>query len=257
MRKLIIIGTLIILISFISSIIVFKTYFVDPENELVSELYSYLGSNDLEACAGLVNYDTKEIKANDISDDMKICLVYNIIQDKKENITLEATKKSKTCHMDTMMFAPDDYEEKTCTIKFIEEDILKEKYKMVFGTELEKFIDFQYDYATNCYYKEGEGYYCGLKKDFEPLSGNNASTYRLIKNVIKKKDELIINDYFLKIDNDICYQNYVTSNNFEKCTKEYDGTINYRFLKKYGTKYEHIFKKRDDKFYWFSSAPKN
>ena len=80
-----------------------------------------------------------------------------------------------------------------------------------------------------------------------------------IKDSFKKNDEIIIYDYFLKVINNECYTSYVKDSKNDKCTKalENNKNVDYKFLKKYGTKYKHVFKKDNNVYHWVSSEKIN
>ena len=80
-------------------------------------------------------------------------------------------------------------------------------------------------------------------------------SYRTIKSAYKKGDEIVIYDYFLRTINDDCFTSYMKDEKNETCGKALENKkeVDYKFLKKYGTRYVHIFKKSGDSYYWVSS----
>ena len=105
-----------------------------------------------------------------------------------------------------------------------------------------------------CYYDE-DNYYCGLSEKYTYTIGAEPHTYRTIKSAYKKGDEIVIYDYFLRTINDDCFTSYMKDEKNETCGKALENKkeVDYKFLKKYGTRYVHIFKKSGDSYYWVSS----
>ena len=59
--------SIIAIILLIIIIIFIKQRNLNTESNLVQEIYSYLGNNDLQVCNGLVNYDSKSVSYKDLS----------------------------------------------------------------------------------------------------------------------------------------------------------------------------------------------
>lgn len=256
-KNLMFIGVIIILTLVIVLYFMFKGSSLSGESDTVKQLYTYLGSNDLQVCAGLVNYGDKEITVDDISNDMKICMAYSLVDSNDVvEVKIDKSKKNNTCSVkDGVVFATDNYEDDICTVTKVDEILINNKYKEMYGKDIENSEKFQYDNSTICYYVEDEGYYCGLSETYTATIGAEPHTYRTIKKVVEGKDELVIYDYFLRVINDECYENYTTDTKNDKCTKKYNGNVKYNFLKKYGTEYKHTFKKAGESYYWVSSVP--
>ena len=145
--------------------------------------------------------------------------------------------------------------------------VVKDLYSYVGNNNLEKcgglvfysdeeinYDKFQLDNTTICYYDE-DNYYCGLSEKYTYTIGAEPHTYRTIKSAYKKGDEIAIYDYFLRTINDDCFTSYMKDEKNETCGKALENKkeVDYKFLKKYGTRYVHIFKKSGDSYYWVSS----
>lgn len=257
-KKLVYIISAIVLIAVVVIVIVLNSQKLDADSKEVQELYSFLGSNDLQVCEGLLNYSDREINYDTLSTEAKICLAYSLVDENNINtLKIDKTKKNNTCSInDKIKFATDNYEDKICTVSKIDKETLNNQYKKMYGKDIEDYKEFSFDASTTCIYDDGN-YYCGLKENYTYTIGAEPTTYRSIKKVDNKKDEIIIYDYFLKIVNNECYSSYVNEKKDDKCTDKYEVNkdMKYSFLKKYGTLYKHTFKKQDNNYYWVSSEP--
>lgn len=227
------------------------------DSPIVKEAYSYLGTNDLQACGGLLNYQDKEVASKDLKKEEKICKAYSLIDtDKRATIKIDKSKKNNTCSLgDSVTFRTDDNEGDICTVTKLDAKSIKEQYENMYGEKLDNFESFQYDSTNICHYYE-DNYYCGLSESFSISVGAEPHTYRAIKKSYEKGGELTIYDYFLKVVNDECYKTYNSTSADEKCSKNYNPKkeMEYSFLKKYGSLYKHTFKKGDNnKYYWVKS----
>lgn len=253
-------GIIVILVGVIVVLLVKKGIPVNANGKTVKDLYSYIGNSDLEKCGGLVFYNDGVVDYNSLSNDTKICLAYSQVKkEDKEDAKLDKDKKSNTCTLsEGLTFATDNYEDKICTLSKTSNDLVNNKYKVLFGSDISSYDKFQLDNTTICYSNEGS-YYCGLSEEYTYTIGAEPHTYRAIKDSFKKSDEIIIYDYFLKVINNECYTSYVNDSKDDKCSKalENNKNVDYKFLKKYGTKYKHIFKKDNNAYYWVSSEKIN
>ena len=61
----------------------------------------------------------------------------------------------------------------------------------------------------------------------------------------------------LKVVNNECLTSFTGNTKNDECSTDYneDTKINYSYLKKYGTRYKHTFKKSGDDYYWVKSEP--
>lgn len=263
-KKKVKINSLILFIVLILIILAIVLYFIlkgkklDTNSTQINELYSYLGSNDLEVCNGLSIYSENEINYDKIDNNIRICNAYSLLDiDETSIVKIDKTKKNNTCSInENIKFATDNYEDDICTITKIESQKINEQYKKMYGKEIENYEQFQLNPTTICYYEEGY-YYCGLSESFTYTIGAEPQTYRSIKNATKKNDEIIIYDYFLKIVNNECYTTYNGNNKNNNCSNDFneDTKIDYNYLKKYGTLYKHTFKEKDGSYYWIKSEP--
>lgn len=231
---------------------------LDTDSELVTELYTYIGNNDLQVCDGLVTYGEEKVGFDDIDNNLRICSAYSLLElDEGSTIKVDTTKKDNTCSIgNNIVFASDNYEDDICTITKISSDLVNEQYKKMYGKDIENYEQFQYNDTTVCYYEDGY-YYCGLSESYSLVVGGEPHTYRSIKKATLKNDELIIYDYFLRITNNECYMSYMGENINKDCSNVYSDNqdIDYRFLRKYGQLYKHTFSKMNDSYYWVSSEP--
>lgn len=256
---IIIIIAVIVIIALVIVLIYHNTHTLKTDSKEVLKLYDYLGSNDLEMCNGLIVYGEKKITSSDLENETKICLAYTLLgEDDSTSLKIDKSKKNNTCTMDgDIVFATDDYEEEVCTITKIDATKVNEKYKEMYGTEIENYIPFQMNNTTICFYSEEGTYYCGLSETYTYTIGAEPHTYRSMSKVTKSGNELIIYDYILKIINDECYTSYTGSTKNDNCSKNYVASedLSYSFIKKYGTKYKHIYKKDGKDYHWVSSEP--
>lgn len=256
-KDYLIIALIIIIILLGIILVIVKSKRIDAKDPLATKLYSYLGSNDLEVCEGLISYSDALVKYDNIKPTTRICMAYSVL-DKKETTTmkLDKEKKQNVCKMgENITFATDNYENDICTVTKIEASKINSIYQEIYGKEIESYDKFNLNSATICYYNENN-YYCGLSENFTYTIGAEPHTYRSIKKIEEKKDNIVIYDYFLKVVDNTCYQNYNGTTKNDKCSKKYkENKVNYQFLKKYGTEYKHTYKKNGENYYWVNSEP--
>jgi len=230
---------------------------LDTESKLVTELHNYFNSDDLGNCDGLFTYGEDKIEYSDIDSETRLCLAYQKADIKViEKGTLKADKKKSICTKDNMIFRVND-ETKECSYTVVERNAIDSTYKKLYGKDVENNESFKIDNLSICYLKD-DNYYCGLSETFTYTLGNESIIYRVMDKAVEKGSDIVIYDYFAKINNDKCFKTYTTSTINENCTEEYKNQkdINYKFMKKYGTEYKHIFKQADDgSYYWVSSEP--
>ena len=223
----------------------------------INTLYSYISNDDIEKCGGLQFYQKDKVTTNTLSDDVKMCIAFiktdNLKSDKK---TYNRDSKKKTCTTkDKMVFATDNYEEEKCTVNTYDIKEVKNTYKKIFGTELKELDSFNLDDYNICYIKDNT-LYCGLSEIFSFTIGNQSYVYRTLKKTVEKGDQIIIYDYFIKVNEDKCYSSFDGSE-IKKCSKNLkkNNKVNYKFIKKYGSTYKHTFKKvnNNDYYSWVES----
>ena len=226
------------------------------KNPIVDEVYNYFNIEDLTNCDGLFNYSSNLVNYDKVSLETKLCIAYHNanIKDVK-NETLKVSKKSDTCKKDDMIFKAND-ESTECEIQIIARDLIDNSYNKLFGKKEDDIESFTIDSMHTCYLKD-DNYYCGLSETFTYILGSS-SVYRVIKDYQEKGSELVIYDYFIKLNDTTCYKNYTTDDVNQKCTDKYkkNKKLNYKFMKKYGILYKHIYEKNEDgSYHWVSSEP--
>lgn len=257
---------IIIILAIILTVIVviLKSNSLNKDSKLVTDIYKYVGNNDLEICSGLVNYQDGEVTFDTIDNTDKLCLAYTLLNDSDITTLRIDEDKNNVCKLDNnFTFATDNNNDAdTCTIKRIDANLLNKEYKKIFGQDIKDYDEFLYDYKTVCKYIEEEAssyYYCGNAEEFSIAVGAFPKTYRAIKDVYKNNDSIIIYDYFLKVIDDECYETFTTNTKNDSCTNEYnnktfnDSKKGYKFLKKYGTLYKHTFENNNGEYYWVKS----
>lgn len=233
---------------------------VDTNTSMINEIYTYLGQNDLSYCSGLNTYSNETVSYDSLSNADKICnaVASLYLKDEATLMKIDKSKKNNTCSIaNDLVFATDNYESDMCSLYRIDKDKVSEKYKSMYGKELENDESFTLSNTMICYPHE-DSYYCGLSETFTVTVGVEPATYRSIKEAVEKNNKLIIYDYFIKIANDECFTTYTTDTINSKCSADYKEKqkVNYSYLKKYGTLYKHTFEK-DSKgnYYWVQSEP--
>lgn len=231
---------------------------LETDSKQVVELHNYFSSEDLGNCEGLFTYAEDKIEYKDVNSETRICLAYQKAEIPKdiETETLKAAKKKNICTSDSMVFKTDEGK-KECTVSKIKKEIINNSYKKLYGKDIEKDESFRIDNLNICYLKD-DYYYCGLSETFTYTLGSESVIYRVMKKAEEKGSDIVIYDYFVKINEDTCFKNYTTTTINQNCTDEYldKKEINYNFMKKYGTEYKHVFRKsNDDTYYWVSSEP--
>lgn len=229
---------------------------LDVESEIVTELHNYFNSEDLGNCDGLFNYTEGKVAYKDISAETKMCIAYHKTEFKDvKSGSLKATKRKETCVFEGDKLFRTDPDSKECSYKKFGKDEVLNTYKKLYGKDVENEESFRIDNTHICYLKDNE-YYCGLSETFTIVLGNESVIYRVIDKAVEKSDTITIYDYFIRVNNGVCYKTYTTSTENGNCSDEYENQkeINYNFMQKYGTRYKHVFKKaKDETYYWVSS----
>ena len=231
---------------------------LDINSDKVKELHNYFTTKDLGNCDGLFTYGEKEITYADVDSENRLCLAYQKSDLKvEEELSIDAKKKTNLCTYEEGLVFRADEETNKCTVSKIKKEIIDNTYKKLYGKDVENNEKFKVDNFTICYLK-GDYYYCGLSETFTYTLGNEAVIYRIVNKAEEKGSEVVIYDYFAKINDKTCFKTYTTTTVNENCTDELKDIkeVNYKFLEKFGTKYKHVFKKADDgTYYWVSSTP--
>ena len=252
--NILLLGIVVFLVAFMILLIIKNNNKVD--NDLVNELYSYLGSNDLSYCEGLYAYGEGKIESKDVADQIKLCSAYLTIQDKVGEKTLKAQSKSNICKYQKKKFATDNYEGDTCTLKKFAPSDIAPVLSQMYNVELQDYPDFNVDDNLICRYIDKK-YYCGLAETIVYSTMEEPKTYRVIKKTVQKDDYFYIYDLYLKIHDGKCYLNNTTAKSDAKCTEKYQKKqdVDVKLLKKYGQRYKHTFKlnTKTNKYYWVKS----
>ncbi len=260
----VLIGLIVVLIIVLGVLVFTKiasrnTYKTD--DELVVELHDYFSTKSLEDCNGLFNYSNTKVNSSEIDNATKLCVAYNKSNLKDStsnthNVDEKAKEDRQICTVDGMVFKADEGT-KNCTVQEIAKNKINSTYKKIFGSDAEEIESFKTDSTHICYLKDDK-YYCGLSEKFDIIVGNDVTVYRVVDSAKEDDGTLTMYDYFIrKVLND-CYNNYTTQDTNAICTKNLKGQkdLDYDFVKKYGVKYKHIYKKASDgSYYWVSSEP--
>ena len=227
--------------------------------EIIDKYYTFLGSNDLTLCNGLIAYDSLEITKDVLNYTDKVCNSYlNLATEKVEKVKVDKNAKKNNCTYEKFNFATDNYEKDYCTIEKIAVADLKAEYNLIYNEEIGDLEDFYIDENKVCHY-QNDYYYCGLAETFSYSLMARPHVYRAIKKTVEQDDTIYIYDLFLKTREEKCYNTFNTDEENAACSKKYaqKGEINYRLLKKYGTLYRHTFKlnKETGEYYWYASQP--
>ena len=256
--RLFIVLLIIFFLTTISLVVVIMTH-RDKEIEIspqIDEIYNYFTTDDLNNCHGLFQYSDSLVEYESIDSDILLCVAYHKTEITGEKEVLKVSKKKTTCKKDNMIFRADDGK-KECTINKIDRSLIDSTYKKIFGKDVVYTDKFMIDGMNNCYLNN-DYYYCGLSEEFTYIL-NGSSVYRIIdKYEEKSSNEIVIYDYFIKVNDTLCYSNYVKNTINTKCSDKYNknNKINYQFMKKYGTSFKHVFKLAEDNtYYWVSSEP--
>lgn len=230
---------------------------LDTNDKLVTELHNYFSTDDLSSCEGFINYTNDKIGYKDIDLATKKCLAYQKADIKSaQSKTIDAEKKKETCVLDDMTFRIDDGT-KECTISIIKQDIIDNAYVKLFGQKMDDTEAFNTDHFHICYLKDGN-YYCGLSETFTYTLGSESTIYRVIDKAVEKGDKLTIYDHFAKLNDNVCYKYYTSTDRNSECTDAYlkNNKIDLEIVQKHGTAYKHEYKKASDgSYYWVSSEP--
>lgn len=245
----------ICIISVIGIFFVIKGKELDIESEEVKKLYHYLGEENESHCNELSVYKDKIVTKDDISLENKLCLAYFETENKEIGelpITGSNKNKAKICKKGEITFTSDD---NTCHYTKVSKEELNNNYKTIYGEDISEFKTFYIDSKTACHLK-GDYYLCGGAETYSFSISAPTDVYRVLTKAIKKGEEIILTDYYLKISNGKCYTNESSENS--DCTKAIENNeIDVAFVKKYGAEYEHVFKnEKNTPYHWVKSYRK-
>lgn len=238
--------------------LIIKKDSIDPESDLILQLHNYFNSEKNENCEGLFNYSNKIVDYNDIEEKSRLCFAYQKTELKDiELSTIKVDKKKDICTIKKGIIFKSNENGKECSYTKIKRELIDNSYKMLFGKNVENNESFKIDNKTICYLND-DYYYCGLSETFTYTFGGESFIYRVIEKAVEKSSNIVIYDYFLRINDGTCYKNYTTSELNEKCNENYTSktNINFKYMKKYGTKYKHVYKENEDgTYHWVSTEP--
>ena len=238
--------------------LIIKKDSIDPESGLILQLHNYFNSEKSENCEGLFNYSNKLVNYNDIEEKSRLCFAYQKAELKEIEIsTVKVDKKKDVCTIKKSMKFKSDENGKECSYTKIKRELIDNSYKTLFGKNVDNNESFKIDNKTICYLND-DYYYCGLSETFTYTFGGESFIYRVIEKAVEKSSSIVIYDYFLRINDGTCYKNYTTSEINEKCNKNYTSKTNitFKYMKKYGTKYKHVYKQNEDgTYHWVSTEP--
>jgi hypothetical protein len=224
---------------------------VRNNNPIINELYSYLGSDNLNMCGGPIVYNGEYIDQSLLKMEYKLCNVYRFLEN-KENYKVEVTKNKNYCLIDGIKFLSADG---VCLLTKFETNDITHVFNKVYGVPISEYIDFTIYDNKLCHYYNSE-YYCGYIKDNDEITINLSKQYlRKIINVKEKGNLIEIYDIFLSIDNSKCYDNIVNEREIPECSNELNNFEYNKLLSKYGVKYVHKFEKSSQYYSWISSEP--
>jgi len=253
----ILIGLLVVVSIFLVFVWVASSNNLESDSETVVDLHNLFTDKDINNCETLFNYSSEKVEYKDVSSETKLCLAYQKATIEEVEVeTLKPKKKKNICTLDKMVFKKDD-KTNECSIKKIKKEIIDNSYKNLFGKDVEDNNTFKIDNLHVCYLNK-DYYYCGLSETFTYTLGSESVIYRVVKKAEEKGSDIVIYDYFVKLNDGNCYENYTTTAINKNCTNKYktQKEINYDFMKKYGTEYVHIYSKNENGTYsWVSSKP--
>ncbi len=226
-------------------------------SDAVVEVYNYFNTEDLNNCEGLFNYSDRIVKNEDIKIDTKLCVAYQKAELKLEQVKdVKKDKEKDTCTYEGMTFRLDS-ESKKCDVGRVKANIIDDNYNKIFGGKVEDIESFMSDNTHICYLKDNY-YYCGLSVTYTLVLEGNSNIYRTIDKAEEKSGDMIVYDYFMRINDSNCYRYYTTPTINTECNDNLmdRDNIKVNFMKKYGTKYKHVYKKgSNNTYYWVSSEP--
>lgn len=231
-------------------------------SDQVQKTYSLIKSNDLANCNGMIFYNENKLSYDTLEMSKKLCMAYNNIT--KVNINTKTIKKYKNSSYCLI----NDQEKITlsndnnCDVEVISLKELDNKYYTIFGKNIGEGEreNFFVNSKKTCYYDENnEEYICANPLSQKLEVGWNPYYYQMIYKAVKGANTIKIYDYFLLVNNRTVYTENEGKNFNIEATDKYNDSgliIDKNFLKKYGQRYEHTFKKdKNGDYYWVSSNP--
>ena len=211
---------------------------LDVDSKLVTSLHNTFSTEDLGNCEVLLNYSEEKVEYDKIDSETRLCLAYqkSEIPEKLETITYDKVKKKNICEEDGMVFRANDETEK-CVVQKVKKDIIDNTYKNIFGKDIEENESFKVDSDSICFLKDNY-YYCGDSEVVTYTFGNESTIYRVIQKAVEKGSEIEIYDYFIKVNDKICYKNYTADTINQNHTNQYEKNLIFSILKYIETHYK-------------------
>ncbi len=265
MKKYVVVGIGSLIVIILLLLVVFigdKT--LDLESDTVQKLYSYLGEVNVYHCGGLNQYRGEEVTYDTISSDNKLCMAYyeldtSLISKDSSLVTATNDQDIPVCEIGEGIRLTVEEGEEKCNYQKISKDDLARSYQAIYGHTIPNLEQFYISSDKACYL-EGDTYYCGNAETFVYSLTPEATIYRVMSKASEKMNgDIVIQDYFLRISNNKCYQSNVSNVSNEEiiaCSKalEDQDEIDVTFVQEYGALYEHTFKANDSgNYYWYSS----
>lgn len=227
--------------------------------DTVTDLYSYLGNDQVTNCSADLFYISSGVTYDTMDSDALICNAYLYIEDSGEVVEISQGEEEGTCVMDTLLLAT-DYEADICTATKYSTDDLTNAYYDIYGKTLDSYESFYLSNGNVCSYNENdEYYYCYASSEEITISLSSTITYRLLKSAVDVYDgSIVIRDYFINIADSTCYTDIENTNTQYDCTSYIedfsDLQIDSSFMKSYSGVYEHTFKEDENgDYHWVSS----
>ena len=85
---------IVILVVVILVLLIKKGLPINSKNSIVIDAYKYVSNSDLERCNGLVMYNKDKVTKDTLENTTKICLSYNLLDEKSEEVKLDKNKNS-------------------------------------------------------------------------------------------------------------------------------------------------------------------
>lgn len=258
-KKLFIVLVSSVIILTVVGLILIGDKTLDLDSNQVKELYGYLGDTDINHCGGLQVYSKNAITSDDIDEQDMMCMAYYKSTSKLKD-EVQSTGKNEygtlICRVgENLSLAAD--EDGKCEYEIIDASHLKSMYLKMYGKEPADMDKFYITDLKSCFL-EGDKYICGEATTFNYSISAEATIYRLIDKAVQKNNgDIIIYDYFLKVSDDKCYKSNSNLEENMDCTKALsDKDIDQEFIRKYGTFYEHFYKKDSNGHHWVQSKVK-
>lgn len=231
---------------------------INLSDDLVSELYSYIGNDQISNCNDPLFYESGIVNREESDSSALLCNAYLQLTNSLETVEIEENEEG-SCSIDALLLVT-DYNSDVCTATKFSLDTIKDVYFSIYGQTLTEYVSFELSNDKICEYNAEDGfYYCFNASDEMTVSLVSSITYRLLKSAVKVYDgTFVIRDYFININDSNCYHDLANLNKHYTCTNYIvdnpDVQIDSLFMRTYSGLYEHTFKSDDNGgYYWISS----